>query len=219
MWIKICGNTNLEDAQLAARLGADALGFVFAPSLRRVTADVVATITPHLPHGIERVGVFYDQDEDEIVRIVESAGLTAVQLHGTMDAALPERLSKRLRGVEMIQTVHWIVDETGENASRVADQLREISAAGVIGRVLVDSKVGKALGGTGVTFDWTAARDIFGANLGGLKLIVAGGLRPGNVAQAITAFAPWGVDVVSGVEAEPGKKSPEKLAEFIANAR
>lgn len=220
MWIKICANTTLEDARLAASLGADALGFVFAPSLRRVTAEQIARITPDLPAGVELVGVFHGQDEDEIVTTVERAGLTAVQLHGGLDSSLAARLRARLgSGVGVIQTVHWVVDAAGENAATVARQLREIAAAGIVDRVLVDSKVGAALGGTGVAFDWAAAREVFGANAGGLKLIVAGGLRPENVAEAVEALDPWGVDVASGVEAEPGRKSPEGLAAFIRNAR
>jgi phosphoribosylanthranilate isomerase len=220
MWIKICANTTLEDAQLAASLGADALGFVFAPSRRRVTAEQVAEMTSRLPAGVERVGVFQTQDADEIVRTVEQADLTAIQLHGGVDSALSGRLRDRLGSrVELIQTVHWVVDASGESAESVAKQLREIAAAGAVNRVLADSKVAEALGGTGVPFDWGAAREIFSANVGGLKLIIAGGLRPENVAQAIQVLKPWGVDVASGVENEPGRKSPERLAAFIRNVR
>ncbi|WP_263368006.1 phosphoribosylanthranilate isomerase [Edaphobacter bradus] len=220
MWIKICANTNLEDAQLAASLGADALGFVFAPSSRRVTVEQIAQITPHLPRTVERVGVFHTRDEDDIVRTIEQAGLSGVQLHGGVDPALAARLRARLgSGITLIQTIHWIVDASGESAGEVARQLREIAAAGVVDRVLVDSKVGAALGGTGVSFDWSAARAVLAANAGSLKLIVAGGLRPENIAEAIQALDPWGVDVASGVEAEPGRKSPDKLAAFLRNAR
>ncbi len=220
MWVKICANTNLEDARLATSLGADALGFVFAPSPRRVTTAQVAQITPHLSPTVERVGVFHTQDEDEIVNTVEQAGLTAAQLHGGVDAGLAVRLRARLgSGIRLIQTVHWVVDAKGENVAAVARRLREIAAGGTIDRVLVDSKVGAALGGTGVSFDWAAAREVFAANADHLKIIVAGGLRPENVAVAIQELTPWGVDVASGVEAEPGRKSPEKLSAFIKNAR
>lgn len=220
MWIKICANTTLEDAQLAASLGADALGFIFAPSPRRVTAQEVAEITPHLPKHIERVGVFQTQDEDEIVRTVEQAGLTAVQLHGGFDLTLPVRLRARLGDrARITQSVHWVVEGVAESARAVDRHLSEIAAAGVVDRVLVDSRIGAVLGGTGVSFDWAAAREIFSAYAGDLKLIVAGGLQPHNVAQAIQELDPWGVDVTSGVEARPGRKSPEKLAAFIRNAR
>src|ERR1017187_5258554 len=95
MWVKICGNTNLEDAAHAARLGADAVGFVFAASKRQVTAAQVGAITPHLPFGVERVGVFYSHEPEEIARVVSDAGLTAVQLHGGLDEPLLERLAER----------------------------------------------------------------------------------------------------------------------------
>jgi phosphoribosylanthranilate isomerase len=218
MWIKICANTNLADAQLAANLGADALGFVFAPSPRRVTPEQVAQITPHLPPSIERVGVFRTQNEAEIVDAVRRAGLTSVQLHGGLNPTLSERLKTRL-GDRLIQTLHWIVDATGESAALITRQLGEVAAAGTVDRVLVDSKVGPALGGTGVAFDWKAARSVLSQNLGNLKLIVAGGLRPENVALAIQALEPWGVDVASGVESAPGQKSSERLEAFIRNAR
>lgn len=220
MWVKICGNTNLEDAQLAASLGADAVGFVFASSPRRVSADQVAQITPHLPPGVERIGVFQTQDLDQIISAIEEAGLTGVQLHGGDDANLASQLRARLdEGFTIIQTVHWVVDAGGENAATVARQLRDIAAGGVVDRVLIDSKVGAVLGGTGVSFDWAAAREVLSASAGGLKIIAAGGLRDDNVAKAIEALEPWGVDVSSGVEAQPGRKSPEKLTAFIRNAR
>jgi phosphoribosylanthranilate isomerase len=97
--------------------------------------------------------------------------------------------------------------------------LREIAEDGVVERVLVDSKVGTASGGTGVRFDWQQAREVFAEQAGRLKVIVAGGLRPENVAEAVTGLEPWGVDVASGVEAVPGKKSPERLDAFIRRAR
>jgi phosphoribosylanthranilate isomerase len=220
MWIKICANTNLDDAQLAAGLGADAVGFVFAPSVRRVTAAEVARITPYLPKGVERIGVFHSQDADEIAGIVREAGLTGVQLHGGVNPELARRLRKMLgNSTTIIQTVHWLVDGDGGNAAEVARQLREIGSAGVVNRVLIDSKVGTATGGTGVAFDWEAARAVLAEASGRLKIIVAGGLRPENVAEAVRGLNPWGVDVASGVEAVPGRKDPKKLAEFIRSAQ
>jgi phosphoribosylanthranilate isomerase len=219
MWIKICGNTNVEDARLAVELGADALGFVFAPSARRVTAEQVAQITSHFPQNVELVGVFQTRDEEEIVQTVQQAGLTAVQLHGGVDYALAERLKARIGTVGIIQTVHWVVDANRESDVEVGQQLREIADAGVVDRLLIDSKVGVALGGTGVSFDWEAAHNVIASNADGLKIIAAGGMRPENVAEAIARLQPWGVDVVSGVEAEPGRKSPQKLEAFIKSAR
>jgi phosphoribosylanthranilate isomerase len=220
MWIKICANTNLDDAQLAAELGADALGFVFGPSPRQVTAAEVARITPHLPEGLECVGVFPALEAEQIVGIAQECGLTTVQLHGGVNLELVRQLDEIFNGqVKLIQTVHWQVDADAASAAVVAEQLRKIDADGLVGRVLIDAKVGPELGGTGVSFDWDAARATLAEAGTGLKLIVAGGLRAHNVADAIRRLKPWGVDVASGVEQSPGRKSPEKLAAFIRAAR
>ncbi len=219
MWIKICANTNLEDARLAAELGADAVGFVFAPGARRVTVAQVAGITPHLPVNVERIGVFPALAADQIVRVADEAGLNAVQLHGGFDLALLQELRNVLDGgTKLIQTLHWAVDADGVGED-VARQLREIAAMGLVDRVLIDSKIGAVSGGSGVSFNWGATRATLADAAGGLKVIVAGGLREENVAEAIARLNPWGVDVASGVEAVPGKKSPEKLAGFIRVAR
>jgi phosphoribosylanthranilate isomerase len=221
MWVKICGNTNLEDAALAAELGADALGFVFALSKRQVTAAQVAAITPHLPAGVERVGVFDSHNPDRIANAAQVAGLTAVQLHGGFDEELLEHMSEILvPGVQIIQTLHWTIGkETADSAEKLASQIERIAALGIADRVLIDSKVGSAGGGTGVAFDWTNARSLFASAPASLHLILAGGLKPENVAQAIGELQPWGVDVASGVEASPGRKAPERLARFLENAR
>ena len=220
MWIKICANTNLEDAQLAAELGADAVGFVFPPSPRQVTAADVSHITPHLPEGVECVGVFPALPAQEIATAAQEAGLNTVQLHGGVSLELVRQLDEIFNGqVRLIQTVHWDVNGDGASAAAVAQQLREIASDGVVNRVLIDSKVGAATGGTGVSFDWSAARSALAEAANGLKLIVAGGLNQDNVAEAIRGMAPWGVDVASGVEQSPGRKDPEKLSAFIRAAR
>jgi phosphoribosylanthranilate isomerase len=219
MWIKICANTSLEDAKLAADLGADAVGFVFAPSTRRVTAVQVARITAHLPTNVERVGVFPALAAEEIANAAQEAGLNAVQLHGGFDQALVGQLHGIFGGrVKIIQTLHWDIDGDGTEAE-VAQQLKALAAEGLVDRVLIDSKVGSATGGTGVSFDWNVARKVLAEAAAGLKLIVAGGLRQDNVTEAIRRLDPWGVDVASGVEAEPGRKSREKLSAFIRAAR
>jgi phosphoribosylanthranilate isomerase len=220
MWIKICANTNLADAQLAAELGADAVGFVFAPSKRQVTIAEVARITPHLPAHVERVGVFPALPAEEIAQHAQQAGLTAVQLHGGLNLAQLQRLHQLLDGeAKIIQTVHWQIDAENTSAAVVGQQLKEIAEQGIVHRVLIDSKIGSLTGGTGTPFDWSEARDVFTDAGKGLHLIVAGGLRPDNVAEAISGLAPWGVDVASGVETTPGHKSPEKLEAFINKAR
>ncbi len=221
MWVKICGNTNLEDAQLAAQLGADAVGFVFAPSPRQVTAAQVAAITPHLPSHVERVGVFHSSDAQQIAAIAIEAGLTAVQLHGTLDEPLAQRLAEEFTGsVRIIQTLHWTVAPATESpAALLTAQIERIARLGFTDRILIDSKVGAATGGTGVAFDWTAARALFASAPTGVSLIVAGGLNPQNVAHAIAQLNPWGVDVSSGIESSPGRKDPALLARFIQSAR
>lgn len=217
MWIKICANTNLHDAQLAASLGADALGFVFAPSPRQVTPRQVAEITPHLPHNIEKIGVFSTQDITEIAAAVHTAGLTGVQLHSSYSpqliAALTHHFAGRLR---LIQTAHWNVGT--QTTADFAATIQPFQHSPHIAGVLVDSRTPSASGGTGTPFDWHAARQVL-ATLAPKPLILAGGLKPQNLATAIRELNPWGVDVASGVEAHPGTKDPIKLAEFITIAR
>lgn len=211
IWVKICGNTSFEDAWLAAEAGADAVGFVLAPSPRRVTAAQVAAITSRLPAAIEKIGVFVDFSLDQIETSVRACGLTGVQLHSAIGSGLPAKLRERLgAGLRIVQVIHFAAEI--ENAqSSVQDQ--DVDA------LLVDSRSTTAVGGTGITYDWSvAARTIFNSP-NGQKLIAAGGLSPDNVAEAIATLCPWGVDVVSGVEAAPGRKDPDKLRAFIAKAR
>jgi phosphoribosylanthranilate isomerase len=212
LWIKICANTSLGDAMIAAEAGADAVGFVFAPSPRRVTAEQVAAIVPELPAEIEKIGVFVDAALDEVTTTVETAGLTGVQLHSevTADATakLRARFGPRLR---ILRVVHF---EAGA-PERAAAAAQDVS----VDAILVDSRTATAVGGTGKAYDWAEARRTIFGKADELKLIVAGGLTPENVAEAIATLHPWGVDVVSGVEAAPGRKDPAKVRAFIANAR
>ena len=219
MWVKICANTNLADAQLATDLGADAVGFVFAPSKRQVTVAEVAEITRSLPDGIERVGVFPDWTAARVIAAVRDAGLTAVQLHAEMNLTLLEELREGLEShVRVIQAVPWAVADDGISEARVAETLLAIEQSGLVDRVLVDSKVGAVIGGTGTAFDWSAAQGVFESSRAS-NLILAGGLTPDNVGAAIRQLKPWGVDVASGVEAVPGKKDADKLARFIRLSR
>ena len=220
MWIKICANTNLEDALLATELGANALGFVFAPSPRRVTPEQAAAITEQLPEAVERIGVFGAHTIEEIADTVERAHLTGAQLHGTFHIDVVRRLRDRLGDtVALTQTLHWdLTPEAPSPAESLTRQLQDTRREPALERVLVDSRVGNLGGGTGVAFDWIAAARIFAAELGDRKLIVAGGLNPENVGEAIRSLAPWGVDVASGVEARPGKKDPKKLEAFLRKA-
>jgi phosphoribosylanthranilate isomerase len=217
LWIKICGNTSLDDAMLAVDAGADAVGFVFAPSPRRVTAAEVASIVSHLPATVEKIGVFVDAPLSEIYATVRQCGLTGVQLHFDADPELPAKLRERLTPeLRILRVVHFDAETAEENSAQLARHVRNPHIDGV----LVDSRTGAAVGGTGVAFDWAAARKtLFQDAEARKRLIAAGGLNPKNVAQAIATLRPWGVDVVSGVEAAPGRKDPDKVRAFVARAR
>jgi phosphoribosylanthranilate isomerase len=213
LWIKICANTSLKDAQLAVEAGADAVGFVFAPSPRRVTAAQVAAIVPHLPEEVEKIGVFVDATLDEIYSTVRECGLTGVQLHSAAGAEMPAQLRKRL-GPELhiLRVVHFGMGAAEACAALAADPN--------VDAILVDSRTAAAVGGTGVAFDWAAARKTLFKNVEASKcLIAAGGLNLENVAEAIATLRPWGVDVATGVEEAPGLKNPAKVWAFVASAR
>jgi phosphoribosylanthranilate isomerase len=212
LWVKICGNTSLTDTQIAAEAGADAVGFVFAPSPRQVSPKQVEAITPHLPSNLEKIGVFVDTDLDSIAATIVQSGLTGVQLHSdrlpSLASALRDRFGPTLR---ILQVLHF-----GED---VTDALNQAKSNPHIDGILVDSRTATAVGGTGIVFDWQAARATIFTPQKQLKLIAAGGLAPANVAQAIAILNPWGVDVVTGVESWPGQKDPQKVRDFLAKAR
>ena len=212
IWAKICANTSLEDALLAAEAGADAVGFVFAPSPRRVTPEKVAAITPHLPKEIEKIGVFVDASLEQICTAVRDSGLTGVQLHCEAAPGLTAQLRHELGSqLRIVRVVHF-GPQAPESAKRIA-------ADANIDAILVDSRTATRVGGTGVAFNWTEASEgVFGGQRA-VKLIAAGGLTPENVREAIAILRPWGVDVASGVEAAPGRKEPEKVRRFVANVR
>ena len=226
MWVKICANTSLEDALMAGEAGADAVGFVFAPSKRQVNAAQVAAITAGLTRRVaegigrrvEMVGVFDGTDADAIAAAVTEAGLDTVQLHGGVKLGLARELAGRLPQVAVIQTLSWAVDGDQAQRDEAARQLAEAAAAPEDYRLLVDSKVRGATGGTGVTFDWVRAREVLKVR-DGLRLIVAGGLNRENVREAIGELSPWGVDVASGVELNPGTKDRSKVEAFVREAR
>jgi len=226
MFIKICANTNLADAQLAIELGADAVGFVFAPSRRQVTAEQVAEITPELPAGIEKVGVFATDDPYEVEHYVACSELTVAQLHGAFDQEMVQALSAEFGGeLKIIQTVAYELNPADRAASdkRFEAVLQAAFAEPAVWAVLLDTAKSGASGGLGVTFDWEHVAEIlqraYPSSGERPRVILAGGLRPENVAQAIKALQPWGVDVASGVEVTPGQKDSEKLRAFIAAAR
>jgi len=207
--IKICGITRPEDAILALDAGADAIGLVFARSPRQVSIRQARQIVAAMPPFSFVVGVFVNARPATVLRTVEEVGLSAVQLHGDES---PDQLAK-LQGVRIIKALRV-------RDGRFLDMLRRYRDAGV-SALLLDAFSPKARGGSGRRFDWDL---VAGAREGGAMddlppLILAGGLTAQNVAAGIRKVRPWGVDVSSGVEDEPGVKSVEKIARFIAAVR
>ncbi len=221
MWIKICGNTTLEDALLAADAGADAIGFVFATSPRRVTAGHIAAIMPEMPADLTKIGIFSTQDFDEIVSVLQSAGLHGAQLHGELDFSLAGKLRRHFGSAFfLIQTLHWDINSDPARAEdRLRNELRAVARHTDIDAILLDTRTATASGGTGKTLDWSCAADVLAAEAGHPRIILAGGLHPGNVREAILTLRPWGVNVSSGVEIRPGRKHPEIVSNFVRAAR
>ncbi len=215
MWVKICGTTSREDAALAVEAGANALGFVFAPSPRQVSIEQAATITASLPDQLERYGVFVCPSYEFVVEAVQEAGLTGVQLHAAGEPGLEQRLRtlfKTKPEFKLLRVLHC-----GRNEILTSEKVR-LSCAGARDGLLVDTRTAQAQGGTGASFDWMSARGAF-AEAASVKLVVAGGGSPDNVAEAIATLLPWGVYVVTGVEQSPGRKDPAKVAAFVQRAR
>ena len=223
MWVKVCANTNREDTQRAIDLGADAVGFVFAPSARRIEPHQAAQISSQLVLNgryMERTGVFQGHSLDDIVEAVSVASLTGIQLH---DVPCPDLLAALHRefhdDVTVTQTLHWMMHLPGEsNIHALGKQMESLRETGHVHRILIDTKVGKELGGTGTSFDWEMAHIIF-EKAAGMPMIVAGGLNPQNVSRAMETLKPWGVDVASGVESVPGRKDPDRLRLFMERVR
>jgi phosphoribosylanthranilate isomerase len=207
MWVKICGTTNLEDAQAAVDAGADALGFVFAQSPRRVEPAVAGQIARSVPKRVERVGVFVNEAAERIGEIVREAGLTAVQLHGDESPEFAHQIASG--GLQVFKAIPV---RGGFAAPMIA-----FAETGGVSALLLDTAATRR-GGTGQSFDWRAVAQHM-PELGAIRIIVAGGLTPLNVSHAIRVLRPWGVDVVSGVEREPGKKDHEKIRAFVKAAK
>lgn len=206
-WIKFCGTTSVEDALASVEAGVNALGFIFAPSKRRVTMEEAQAIIRELPGNVERIGVFLSATTDEIQRIAGTVDLTGIQLHGNEFASeVYDSLPKDRR--DALRIIKTVIVQDGFGAQIDTG----VALPGAVDAWLLDSGAG-----TGKTFDWHAARSQLGERPG--RFIIAGGLTPGNVNEAIRIFAPWGVDVVSGIEAEPGRKDRSKMKAFVAAVR
>lgn len=200
MFVKICGITNEEDALLAVALGADAIGFNFAPgSPRQVTMSEVRDIVRRLPPETLTIGVFRDERRERVTEIVNGLRLGGAQLHGRE----PQSEARWIRA-----RVPFLIQAFSAGDPAIAS-----TAGGPADVVLLDG----AVPGSGEIFDWALAE----GTPPGTRLLLAGGLAPENVAAAIRKVRPWGVDVATGVETEPrsGRKDARKLARFLEEAR
>jgi phosphoribosylanthranilate isomerase len=200
--IKICGITNVEDALSAVELGADALGFVFARSPRQIDPETARAIIATLPATVSKVGVFVDEAPMRIRDIARTCGLNTIQLHGRETPEVCEMFMPRVI-----------------KAIRVRDErsLEGLEAyVGKSSRFVLDTFSHESAGGTGRTFDWSLALK---SKRIGLPIILAGGLTPQNVRVALERVRPYGLDVSSGVEERPGRKSRALLQAFIEHVR
>jgi phosphoribosylanthranilate isomerase len=199
MRVKVCGITNADDALAAVEFGADALGFVFAPSPRRVTPEQAARIVAALPPFICKVGVFVDADIGEVQAVMKLCNLDIAQLHGEESPAACEALAPR------------VIKSFAVRDESVLAALPAYRAAAY----LLDTHDAALKGGTGRTFDWRIAGQAAGYG----PVIISGGLTAANVRQAIAAGRPYAVDVASGVESKPGVKDHARLRDFIEVAK
>lgn len=200
--VKICGITNIEDALLAAELGADALGFIFAESPRRISPQDARAIILKLPPLIKTVGVFVNEEPAVIKEIKEACGLDLIQLHGDESPDLCRDLMPHSIKAFRIQN---------DKDLQAIEKYR-----GAVRTILLDTFQRGKSGGTGRTFDWSLAKK---AKEAGIPLILAGGLGPDNIREAITTVHPYAVDVNSGIEKRPGKKDPVLMRKLMEKIR
>lgn len=197
MFVKICGITTEDDALLAVAMGADAVGFIFAPSVRQVPVQQVFDITRRLPPEILTVGVFRDEHPKRVVELVHRSGVKAAQLHGNESDDVVAHVAA---------SVPFVIKAFAAGSARVA--LADRLATNTI---MLDGSTP----GSGHLFDWTLVGEV----PEGVRVILAGGLSPENVADAVQTVEPWGVDAATGVERAPGKKDPLKVKRFVERAR
>jgi phosphoribosylanthranilate isomerase len=215
--IKVCGITNREDAEFACRCGVDAIGFVFADSPRQVTPERARDILRGLEPFVVRVGVFVNRPVEEVRRVLEFTGCSVAQLHGEegpeyVEALAPFGVVKAIRvscraGMSAPQATH---------ARRILGAAETARPYRTAKAILLDTAVPGKAGGTGRRFDVGVAAELVKA---GYRVIVAGGLTPENVGEVVKTVRPYGVDVSSGVEAEPGRKDHQQVARFVEAVR
>jgi phosphoribosylanthranilate isomerase len=200
--VKVCGITNLGDARMAARSGADAVGLVFAESPRKLSVEQAQEIAATLPDGMLKVGVFVDEEPEEVLRIVREVELDYAQLHGDES---PETVTV-LRG-EGVKVIKALRVRGAESLAATDEYDADL--------FLLDAWSEKARGGTGERFDWELAKSYGGRG----NIVVSGGLTPENVREAIRFFEPYGVDASSSLEDAPGKKNGERVRRFVSAAK
>ncbi|HTW59918.1 MAG TPA: phosphoribosylanthranilate isomerase [Terriglobales bacterium] len=221
-WVKICGMTNLEDALVAVEAGADAVGFVFyEKSPRFVSVETAREIVERLPDDVEKVGVFAGDSIEHAVEIGSYARFDALQVYlltyrkpeeeGSLQA---QAMSSGLR-TYLALPISIFLDEGSRNIAGFASK----RPPGVLDALFLDSGNAEQPGGTGQRFDWSESSSVVRELSVYQKVVVAGGLAPQNVGDAIAALKPWGVDVSSGVEVRPGKKDPDKVRAFVRAVR
>ena len=209
MWIKICGIRDVETAAAVAALGVQAIGLnFFARSPRVVEPDTAARIVADLPPDVEPVGVFVNHTVSEIENICRRTGLRTVQLHGDESPDIVAALAARFRIIRAFR----VGDDGLKHVAEYLDRCRELGAMPVA--CLIDANVAGHYGGTGHTAPWDLLRRDW-KTAEWPPLILAGGLRPDNLAEAIQSVQPWGVDVAGGVESAPGVKDIDKVCEFV----
>jgi len=217
--VKVCGITNLEDARQAVHAGADALGFIFVENTPRfVTPEQVAPIVRKLPPFVTPVGVFWDHPSGHVKSVVEACGLRAIQLHG-------DEKPEDWQGapVPVVKTIKLPPASTIEGLPeyRVRERFGAFLWRHIAAAILFDSEARWSEGETREPVEWQTIR-MMGAMAppeARMPIVLSGGLTPGNVARAVAVVQPFAVDVNSGVEARPGKKDPDKVRRFIAEAK
>lgn len=198
MFIKICGITTLDAAKTVESAGADWIGFVFAPSKRKISPEHAKQISKALSPKIKKVGVFVNESIEKIISIANEVGLDYIQLHGDEDETFAKQIPFPI--IKAFSIEHTDIQTIERYPANY---------------ILLDSPGKKYRGGTGETFDWEKINEL---NVDKRKIILAGGLHADNVQQAIKIVTPRGIDVSSGVETD-GKKDPEKIFTFIKRAR
>lgn len=225
-WVKICGTTSAEDAIAAVNAGVNALGFIFAPSPRRIQPVEARNIVAQLPATVQRVGVFVNETPQRIREVSTMVGLSVVQLHGDEGPdyirdlwrerellSLAERgPAQRKRPTRVFKVVK--MDEGAEETLH-----RFVDTPDLVDGIFLESAVSSLRGGSGQPFDWDKTAALLKKFDGKTRFVVAGGLRPENVGDAIRTLRPWGVDVCTGVEKYPGVKNSEAMRAFVQKAR